>query len=235
MPKKLAQASMYDDHQLQWNTPLQHLYLELEKRIQIEIKNLEVSSDFNTQYKILHLREQLHRLLCAVIMKDNMDDYIHLANDPKNNDIDLIDLSNKKLTTLNDLIDYKVRTFTRDVDIGFFSWELRYINPHFIEKCTMRELLNMARGRFSVLFSDLFVGDKKESYYGYHPVLWGKTNSLSHFEESIKENPVCDVVSYTQTRNNFFKEQIVDRHKLYEKNVNISRGPSEPYDKGGPM
>lgn len=232
MSKQLAQPSMYDDHQLQWNTPLQHLYLELEKRVQIEIKNLEGSNDFNTKYKILLLKEQLHRLLCAVIMKDNMDDYIHLAINPKDSDIDLIDLSNKKLTTLNDLIDYKARIFTRDVDVRN-RLELKYINPHFIEKCNIRELLNMARGTFSVLFSSMFIGDKKESYYGYHPVLWGKANSLSHFEESIKENPICDVVSYKQTRNNFFKEQIVDRNKLYKENISINR-TSEPYTKNGP-
>ncbi len=232
MPKKLAQPSMYDDHQLQWNTPLQHLYLELEKRIRIEIENLEGTSDFNTQYKILLLREQLHRLLCVVIMKDNIDDYIHLSANPKDGDIDLIDLSNKKLTTLDDLIDYNVRIFARDVDVRN-RWELKYINPHFIEKYNTRELLNMARGTLSVLFSSMFFGDTKESYCGYHPVLWGKTESLRHFEESKEENPVCDVVSYKQTRHNFFKEQIVDRQKLYQENTSISR-VSDSFTKNGP-
>ena len=88
----------------------QKLYLELESRVREAIKNIKDGS-FVTQHKLVRIRDRLHTLARAVMMKDNMDDYLHLAFEPSFLDIDLVALSNTPLSTIDDLLNYKPRIF----------------------------------------------------------------------------------------------------------------------------
>lgn len=219
MQLKTEQINAHDYVDIPGTTHRQKLYLELESRVRDEIRILEEAQDSNTvdsHHKRLLLRETLHVLARAVVMKDNMDDYIHLAFEPRLFDIDLVDLSNTKLNNINDLIDYKPNIFKDDA---------------FVKRMSIRETLNMARGFSTVLSQLLFLGRK--SYYGVYNE-WGKTRSLNHFEKNIKEHPSFDMVGYQHSRGTFFYTDIVNRDHLFNPHERTQIGIRPPMEKNGP-
>jgi hypothetical protein len=121
------------------------------------------------------------------------------------------------LATIDDLVDYKPRVF----------------DGNFVEKMSMREVLNMARSPLSVSCSSVFLNNEKKSYHGVHPQLCGKTKSLNHFEQSLKNHSSFDAAQYQQTRHNFFQTNIVARHSLYEQNTRTYQA-HESLQKNGP-
>lgn len=230
MQLKTEQIKFNEYIDIPGTTHRQKLYLELESRVREAIKNIKDGS-FVTQHKLERIRETLHILARAVTMKDDIDEYIHLAFEPAFFDIDLVALSNTPLSSIDDLLDYKPLIFNVNCTLQRGGYKRE---PYIQEHESMRALLNVARSGVSTFFSGIF--NENKLHPGINQALWGKTKSLHHVEQSIRKQPTFNVAQYQQKRGAFFQTDIVQHHDLYEQNMTQEFGPAVPekWSKNGP-
>lgn len=230
MPKQDLQPSLSAAYKLPGTTPLQNLYLELEARVGVEqelLRKQEYSSRLGygpiaCRLKIMHLDEKLYQLRRVLFIKENMQDYHHLLlKNKKEADVDLHALNEQAFESIDDLLDYKVSYWNVD--------KAKPAGGAFLSAPSLREALNISR-TLTALF---------RSPQTFFMPLWGKTKSLEHFEESLK-NEVFDSDAYKKHKQSVVSDEKNPLQILrdYQKQLLAPKfspiATREPYTKNGP-
>lgn len=229
MPKQDSQPALSAPYEFQGNTPLHDLYLELEARVGVEqelLRKQEYSSllgyaPIACRLKIMHLDEKLYQLRRVLFIKENIHEYIHLLKSRREADVDLNALKDQVFDTIDALLDYKVTYWNADGSLKEGGL--------FLSAPSLREALNTSR-TLTALF---------RSPQTFFTPLWGKTKSLKHFEESLK-NEAFDSEAYKKYKESIASEETNPLQALrdYQKQLLAPILPPivtrEAYTKNGP-
>ena len=167
---------LYD---LNGDTALQNLYLELEFRVKVEIANLESQQSellpgplSVMRTKIEFIKSTLHMLRRTIFIKEHINEYLPQLGKPEEWDLDLTDLSHYQFRTEIDLLSYAPKCYSEN-------------KKTFVNYPCLGTALNMSR-QMTLLFG---------SHRNFVQPLFGKCTSLLHIEKSIAET-IVDLPDY---------------------------------------
>lgn len=194
MPQKEKHPSLFDNYILNTESLLYKLFFELESRIKIETdilkgkKSLSEQSFFaitlDYKFKILLINKQLHLIKRSLFIKEHYEEYIHLIDNKQKDDVNLLELIYTDFNSIDDLIDFKTT-----------SWDES--SQSFKQNQNIRSALNASR-LVAISTGIVFIPE----------VLWGKSNTLDRFEESLENEPHFDLEQYKYKKKNAFNNPV---------------------------